>query len=148
MNNKILSLLLVVMIVVVGGIGYLVYGEYKEYSMRKDQTNESKVLNEDSTLGEDFLEEGEILSVRAEEQILNFSNEKDKGNINTSNDEAVSKPTAREVYNKAQELFDKYTNYGNDYIPEIHDDLVIRETAEYFSISVTEANELYMVGAY
>lgn len=132
MSNKVLPSLLGIMIVAVGVIGYLVFGEYREYAENdsvETTSNDLSPLKRTAT----YIEEDEI---------------EEFNNTSTSSNEVILKPTAKEVYDKAQSLFNKYTNYGDRYVPEIHDDLVIEETAEFFNISVSEANELYMEGAF
>lgn len=66
---------------------------------------------------------------------------------NQTNAEATSKndfPTSKEVYDYAQSEFDSLTNFGDTYIPEKHDELVIQKTADYFDIDYETANQLYM----
>ncbi|WP_342503797.1 hypothetical protein [Lysinibacillus sp. FSL L8-0126] len=42
--------------------------------------------------------------------------------------------TAKEVYDYGQSEFNSLTNFGENYIPEKHDELVIQKTADYFGI--------------
>ncbi|MGE7920099.1 hypothetical protein ACQKM9_14375 [Viridibacillus sp. NPDC093762] len=75
------------------------------------------------------------------------NNDVGKTTDNPTNAEATSKndfPTSKEVYDYAQSEFDSLTNFGDDYSPEEHDELVIQKTADYFDIDYETANQLYM----
>lgn len=75
------------------------------------------------------------------------NNNVEKTTDNPTNAEAISKndfPTSKEVYDYAQSEFDSLTNFGDNYIPEKHDELVIQKTADYFEIDYETANQLYM----
>lgn len=141
--KKLLPILVVIMLFVAGGVGYFTYGAYQDYkdNEKVETIDESKIVKE------------EIENIPIEvPETKEVENESPKVNTPTSNysiksTSTITKPTAKEVYNYAQGLFDVYTNYGDNYVPEVHDDLVLRETAEHFGISVSEADNLYYKGA-
>ncbi|KUF32664.1 hypothetical protein [Lysinibacillus sp. F5] len=68
-----------------------------------------------------------------------------KQNIETEKETiSNSLPNSKEVYDFAQRKFDEVTNYGENYEPEIHDELILKETATHFNIDYDTANTLYM----
>lgn len=74
------------------------------------------------------------------------SNESNKKQDIETEKEAItnSLPNSKEVYDFAQSKFDEITNYGENYEPKIHDELVLKETATHFDIDYDTANTLYM----
>lgn len=74
----------------------------------------------------EYLSVYNILDVKNGLLIIIEENEiEESNNTSLSSNEVASKPTAKEVYDKAQSLFDMYTNYRDTYVSEIHDDLVL-----------------------
>lgn len=51
------------------------------------------------------------------------------------------------VYQYIMSQFDAITNEGDNYVPEVHDPVVMTEAAEHFSMSVEEVNEIFMRAA-
>lgn len=51
------------------------------------------------------------------------------------------------LYDYAQEQFNILTNYGDNYIPEIHDPIVMEKTAHAFNIPLRQVEKLYYKGA-
>lgn len=56
-------------------------------------------------------------------------------------------PSSKEVYDYTQAVFNRITNDGDDYVPEIHDEIALKETAAHFGIDYEKANELYITEA-
>lgn len=55
---------------------------------------------------------------------------------NTNNDDAV--------YRYIMNQFDIVTNYGENYIPEVHDPIVLQKAAAHFSMSVEKVDEIFL----
>lgn len=75
------------------------------------------------------------------------NNDVEKTTDNLTNVEATNKndfPTSKEVYDYAQSEFDSLTNFGENYIPEKHDVIVIQRTANHFDLDYKTTNQLYM----
>ena len=49
-----------------------------------------------------------------------------------------------EIYQYMKTAYDELTNYGENYVPEIHDPLVAEMASERFGITEDEANNLYI----
>lgn len=52
----------------------------------------------------------------------------------------------RKIYITMKNAFDKITNYGENYVPEVHDDIVAKAASDTFGITVGEANRIYING--
>lgn len=63
---------------------------------------------------------------------------------NSNSSEISHKPTDDDIYNFMENEFDRITNYGADYIPEIHDSQVLKNASEKFEISESEADRIYL----
>ena len=55
-----------------------------------------------------------------------------------------SSPTDEEVYEYMKSQYDQITNYGANYVPEIHDDQVAELASQKFGISASEAGQIYI----
>lgn len=55
-----------------------------------------------------------------------------------------NQPGEDEIYIFIEREFDRITNYGADYIPEIHDQQVLRIASRKFGISESEADRIYL----
>ncbi|WP_433922854.1 hypothetical protein [Paenibacillus taichungensis] len=51
------------------------------------------------------------------------------------------------VYKYMMQEFDVLTNYGNNYVPEIHDPIVLEKASKHFGMSVSEVDEIFMARA-
>lgn len=51
------------------------------------------------------------------------------------------------LYDYVQEQFNILTNYGDNYVPEIHDPIVMEKAAHTFNITLQQAEKLYYEGA-
>lgn len=129
--NKLLPILVVIMLFIAGGTGYFAVSKYLDYKNNATLKNVEVI---------EPVAVEEVSEIEIKEVTTNSTN-KEPSNVVTK-----SEPNAIEVFNYAQRLFDKYTNYGATYVPEIHDDLVMRETAAYFGISVADADRLHYQG--
>lgn len=56
----------------------------------------------------------------------------------------TKEPTEDDVYNYMKRKYDELTNYGADYIPEIHDSQVERLASQEFGISESRAGQIYI----
>ena len=56
------------------------------------------------------------------------------------------KSEERKIYQVMKSTFDDITNYGENYIPEVHDDIVAQAASNTFGISIGEANRIYIDG--
>lgn len=60
------------------------------------------------------------------------------------NDNLKEQVNKQEVYDFMEREFNSITNYGESYVPEIHDPMVAKKAAEYFGITQEEADALYI----
>jgi len=63
--------------------------------------------------------------------------------VDDSNDGSVNK---QEVYSFMKAAYDELTNYGDNYVPEVHDPQVADMAAAQFGISAAEAGQIYIDG--
>ena len=125
MKSKFLITIAGLLFIVACGSTYLVYGAYSKYSDEKKTTNKLNNVEIDRTSQD----------VPASERYA------------TEYVDPELKLTAKEVYEYGQSEFNSLTNFGENYIPEKHDELVIKKTADYFGIDYETANQLYLEGA-
>lgn len=107
--------------------------EAQVFSNLKTETKEIKTGAEFAGVGRQvtvFVKEGDDWKVTS---IYYIENDNPKGQVNK-----------QEVYDFMEREFDRITNYGETYIPEIHDPLVIETAAEYFGITQEEADAMYI----
>lgn len=52
----------------------------------------------------------------------------------------------RKIYQAMKGAFNDLTNFGDNYIPEVHDNLIAEAASELFGISIAEANRIYIAG--
>ncbi|OME83096.1 hypothetical protein BK120_14945 [Paenibacillus sp. FSL A5-0031] len=64
-------------------------------------------------------------------------------NTNDKNDSLLAK-NEDAIYSYIMEQFDKVTNQGEDYVPEIHDPIVLQKAADYFSISIEDVDRIFI----
>lgn len=55
-----------------------------------------------------------------------------------------TEPTEDDIYNFMVKAYNDLTNYGADYIPEIHDPQVSRMASEEFDITLAEADQIFI----
>lgn len=60
--------------------------------------------------------------------------------------ERDKKREERNIYLAMKSAFDEITNYGENYIPEVHDNIVIQAASEKFGITANEADRIYING--
>ncbi|UZD75322.1 hypothetical protein [Bacillus siamensis] len=78
-----------------------------------------------------------------DEVIFDLEDEKEKRKENSSEEEAQS-ANDQTIYNYMENEFNRITNNGENYTPEIHDSMVAELASEKFGITVDEANEIYV----
>lgn len=61
---------------------------------------------------------------------------------NTSEESAIEEQI--EIYNFMKSAFDELTNFGETYIPEVHDPQIAELAASKFGITAEEANQIYI----
>lgn len=59
----------------------------------------------------------------------------------------TQKSDADTVYKYIMQEFDVLTDYGNNYVPEIHDPIVLEKASKHFGMSVSEVDEIFMARA-
>ncbi|MCZ1268614.1 hypothetical protein [Paenibacillus tundrae] len=64
--------------------------------------------------------------------------------VQTSN---THKSDADTVYKYIMQEFDVLTDYGNNYVPEIHDPIVLEKASKHFGMPVSEVDEIFMARA-
>lgn len=69
-----------------------------------------------------------------------------KGN-GTNNNKQENSADPRAVHEYMQKQFDIITNYGESYVPEIHDPLVTQKVADAFNLTYEEAERLDYIGS-
>lgn len=139
LNKGLLSAVIVIGIVVLGMIVFFVLN-YEELISNKNAVSEPEDTAEEIV---EVIEAGEVEPVEVESEI-----ELEKSmTVIPDKDRSSDLPNKMEVYEYAQSLFNRVTNYGENYNPEIHDDMVIRQTAEHFGIDYQTADKLYLEGA-
>ena len=139
LNKGLLSAVIVLGIVVLGMILFFVLN-YGELTSNKTAVSEP----------EDTVEE--VVEIIEAEEVEPFEVESEREldkstTVIPDKDRSSELPSSKEVYNYAQGVFDRLTNYGENYNPEIHDGMVIRQTAEHFGIDYQTADKLYLEGA-
>lgn len=114
----------------------------------KTTTNEYSVYNDDEVSSTEWplvLEtNGEVsltwVQLREENGKIAEQKEKEK-QVNESKTNGVSNET---IYLYMKVAYDDLTNYGEDYVPEIHDPMVGKLAAERFGISPEQAGQIYI----
>ncbi len=61
-----------------------------------------------------------------------------------NNDNSSSNNTDAAVYRYIMNQFDIVTNYGENYVPEIHDPIVLQRAASHFSMSISEVDRIFI----
>jgi hypothetical protein len=69
---------------------------------------------------------------------------KTKTSPSSASIENESPPSNEEVYQYMMSAFDSITGNGENYVPEIHDSMVIRMAAQTFGISESEADQIFL----
>lgn len=102
----------------------------------------AKYKNDDYTI--DFKHGDSLYQLeKNDEVIFDLEDEKEKRKENSSEEEAQSADD-QTIYNYMEDEFNRITNYGENYTPEIHDSMVAELASEKFGITVDEANEIYV----
>ncbi|KAB2328975.1 hypothetical protein F7731_23790 [Cytobacillus depressus] len=70
-----------------------------------------------------------------------FKIEKEKKVVSVSSDNNVSD---KDIYEYMKSQYDRLTNYGANYVPEIHDPQVAEMASNKFGISTSEADRIYI----
>lgn len=73
--------------------------------------------------------------------LLEYNESFDIGTTSTSSNNNYSE---EEVYGYMEYYYNQLTNYGENYIPEVHDPQVAEMAANEFGISVSEAGQIYI----
>lgn len=63
---------------------------------------------------------------------------------NESTETTTSSPSEDEIYEYMKQAYDELTNYGDSYVPEIHDPQVAEMASEKFGISPQQAGDIYI----
>ncbi|MCA1213481.1 MULTISPECIES: hypothetical protein [Bacillus] len=112
-----------------------------KYTCSVDEVH-AKYKNDDYTI--DFKHGDSLYQLeKNDEVIFDLEDEKEKRNENSSEEEAQSADD-QTIYNYMENEFNRITNYGENYTPEIHDSMVTELASEKFGITVDEANEIYV----
>ncbi|WP_424162203.1 hypothetical protein ACPA1T_19560 [Bacillus amyloliquefaciens] len=102
----------------------------------------AKYKNDDYTI--DFKHVDSLHQLeKNDEVIFDLEDEKEKRKENSSEVEAQSADD-QTIYNYMENEFNRITNYGENYTPEIHDSMVSELASEKFGITVDEANQIYV----
>ncbi|MBJ7894353.1 hypothetical protein [Bacillus atrophaeus] len=112
-----------------------------KYTCSVDEVH-AKYKNDDYTI--DFKHVDSLYQLeKNDEVIFDLEDEKEKRKENSSEEEARS-ANDQTIYNYMENEFNRITNYGENYTPEIHDSMVAELASEKFGITVDEANEIYV----
>ncbi|MER2172562.1 MAG: hypothetical protein ABS938_18245, partial [Psychrobacillus psychrodurans] len=116
--------------------------EAQVFSNLKTESKEIETGSEFAGVGRQvtvFAREGDDWKVSSVYYTENYN---PKGEI--ENDNTNEQINRQAVYVYMKRKFDSITNYGEKYIPEIHDPMVVKIAAEYFGITIEEANAIYI----
>lgn len=116
--------------------------EAQVFSNLKTETKEIKTGAQFTGVGRQvtvFAKEGDDWKVTS---IYYIENDNPEEYI--ENDNPKGQVNKQEVYNFMERKFNSITNYGETYIPEIHDPMVVEIAAEYFGITQEEADAMYI----
>ncbi|GAA0130077.1 hypothetical protein [Bacillus velezensis] len=112
-----------------------------KYTCSVDEVH-AKYKNDDYTI--DFKHVDSLYQLeKNDEVIFDLEAEKEKRKENSSEEEAQS-ANDQTIYNYMENEFNRITNNGENYTPEIHDSMVAELASEKFGITVDEANEIYV----
>lgn len=81
---------------------------------------------------------------RYREAISTEYTESNSSTKTSSSPSSSSSPSDEEVYEYMKSQYDQITNYGANYVPEIHDDQVAELASQKFGISASEAGQIYI----
>ena len=63
---------------------------------------------------------------------------------NESTETTTSSPSEDEIYEYMKQAYDELTNYGDSYVPEIHDPQVAEMASQQFGITPEQAGDIYI----
>lgn len=138
MKSKILLIIVVILSIFASCTTYLAINAYNSY-----KSNNQKKLTEE--LEQNNVNIIDIQQITQEEQEKNDRIGKEESQIQTEKANfEISSIDKQEVYDFAEAEFFRITNYGDTYIPEIHDPIVAELTAKKFGITPEEVMEIQL----
>ncbi|AOU01984.1 MULTISPECIES: hypothetical protein [Bacillus] len=112
-----------------------------KYTCSVDELH-AKYNNDDYTI--DFKDGYSLNQLeKNDEVIFDVEDEKEKSKENLSEEETQSS-SDQIIYDYMENEFNRITNYGENYTPEIHDSMVAELASKKFGITAEEANEIYV----